>query len=98
GDEPFRDEIDRRAFGAGGRIDREELRSQRDDVGHAAKLANPVSGSQFSGEHAASEIEERGIELDPTGNRFVLERVEQTTFDPTTFRAARNRFLRTRDR
>ena len=38
-DQPARDEIDRRPFGAGGGLEGEQLRSERDDIGHSAQVA-----------------------------------------------------------
>ena len=96
--EPFRDEINRGAFGACGGIDGEKLRSQRDDVGHAAKLADPLSGSQFSGEHATSQIEELGVEINAARDGLILERIEQPALHAATIWSAGNRREGARDR
>src|SRR5947209_3341757 len=40
--EPTRDKIDRAAFSAGRGIDTQQLRRERDDVSHDAKLAAPI--------------------------------------------------------
>ena len=48
-DEPARDEIDRAALGAGRRVDSQQLRGERDDVGHDAKLARPKYGRYARG-------------------------------------------------
>ena len=43
-DQPAGNEIDRRAFSAGGGLECEKLGSERDNVGHSAKLAGGESG------------------------------------------------------
>src|SRR4051812_21494749 len=59
-DEPSRNNVHRAALGSGGRIDREKLGSERDDVSHAGKASRLAQG-------IASEAQRRSplVELAP---------------------------------